>query len=128
MKLKSALYRVSTILVALIFTATGILNLIGNNHILTDILHLGFPTYIMTILGFWKLGAAITILLPKTIRLKEWAYAGMLFDLSGAAFSRMSIGDPAPSIIIPLFIIGLVITSWIGRPESKSAFSTVTKV
>ncbi|MBK6263852.1 DoxX family protein [Marivirga sp. S37H4] len=128
MKLKSTLYWASTLLVVLVFTATGILNLMGNNHILTDILHLGFPTYIMKILGFWKVGAAISILLPKTVRLKEWAYAGMLFDLSGAAFSRMSIGDPAQMIIIPLLIMGLVVISWISRPESKSGFSIVPKI
>ena len=128
MKLKSTLHWVSTLLVALVFTATGILNLTGNDHILTDILHLGFPTYIMNILGFWKLMAVITILLPKTIRLKEWAYAGMLFDLSGAAFSRMSIGDPAQMIIIPLLIMGLVVISWISRPESKSGFSMISKI
>jgi len=82
----------------------------------------------MKILGFWKLMAAITILLPKTIRLKEWAYAGMLFDLSGAAFSRMSIGDPPQMIIVPLLIMGLVMISWVSRPESKSGFSIVSKI
>jgi hypothetical protein len=128
MKLKSTLYWVSTILVALVFTATGILNLIGNDHIFNDMLHLGFPTYIMTILGFWKLMAAITILLRKTIRLKEWAYAGMLFDLTGAAFSRMSIGDPVQTIIVPLLIMGVVVISWISRPESRSGFSIVSKI
>jgi hypothetical protein len=128
MKLKSTLYWVSTILVALVFTATGILNLIGNDHIFNDMLHLGFPTYIMTILGFWKLMAAITILLRKTIRLKEWAYAGMLFDLIGAAFSRMSIGDPVQTIIVPLLIMGVVVISWISRPESRSGFSIVSKI
>lgn len=126
--MKSILYWVSTILVTLIYVATGILNLMGSDHILTDILHLGFPPYIMKILGFWKLMAAITILLPKTIRLKEWAYAGMLFDLSGAAFSRMSIGDPPQMIIVPLLIMGLVMISWVSRPESKSGFSIVSKI
>jgi hypothetical protein len=82
----------------------------------------------MTILGFWKLMAAITILLRKTIRLKEWAYAGMLFDLTGAAFSRMSIGDPVQTIIVPLLIMGVVVISWISRPESRSGFSIVSKI
>lgn len=128
MKLKSTIYWISTIVVALIYTVTGVLNLLGNDHISTDILHLGFPDYIMAILGFWKLMAAITILIPKTVRLKEWAYAGMLFDLSGAAFSRMSIGDPAHTILVPLIIMVLVVISWASRPESRSGFSTVSRI
>lgn len=128
MKLKSTIYWVSTILIAIAFATTGVLNSIGNDHILTDMLHLGYPLYFMKILGFWKIMAAIAILLPKTIRLKEWAYAGMLFDLTGAAFSRMNIGDSLEQVIIPSLILSLVITSWASRPESKSQFSIVPMI
>jgi uncharacterized membrane protein len=128
MKLKSTLYWTSTALIAVAFATTGVLNLIENDHILTDMLHLGYSPYFMKILGFWKIMGAIAILLPKTIRLKEWAYAGMLFDLTGAAFSRMSLGDPVEMVIIPSLIAGLVITSWASRPVSKSEFSIVPMV
>ena len=58
MNQKSTLYWARSALVALVFAATGILNLSGNEHILNDMLHLGFPTYFMKIIGFWKLMAA----------------------------------------------------------------------
>lgn len=119
---KSVLYWLTTALVALAFFVTGILNLIGNDHILNDIVHLGYPVYIMKLLGFWKLLAAIAILLPKTAVLKEWAYAGMLLDLSGAAFSRISVGDPPVTIIVPLLILALVVFSWASRSESRRLF------
>ncbi|WP_027421273.1 DoxX family protein [Crocinitomix catalasitica] len=128
MKLKSTLYWVSTILIAGAFVTTGVLNSIGNEHISTDMIQLGYPLYFMKILGFWKIMAAIAILLPKTIRLKEWAYAGMLFDLSGASFSRISMGAPLEMIIIPTLILSLVITSWATRPKSKSEFSILPMI
>ena len=51
------------------------------------IVHLGYPLYFITIIGFWKVLGAITLLAPGFPRLKEWAYAGIFFDLTGAAAS-----------------------------------------
>jgi uncharacterized membrane protein YphA (DoxX/SURF4 family) len=86
---------------------------------LAGMTHLGYPPYFMTILGVWKILGGIAVLLPRTPRLKEWAYAGMIFDLTGAAFSHAASGDPAGKVIAPLVLAGLVAASWALRPEGR---------
>jgi hypothetical protein len=105
-------YWATTVLVATAFFVTGVGNLVHIAHIAHDMSRLGYPPYFLNILGTWKILAAVAILFPKLPRLKEWAYAGMIFDLSGAAFSRSASGDPLIMVIVPVAIAGLVIISW----------------
>jgi hypothetical protein len=72
-----------------------------------------------TILDTWKLLAAVAVLAPRTPRVKEWAYAGMVFDLTGAAASRLVIRDAPVTIAIPLIIVCVVVVSWRLRPRSR---------
>ena len=84
---------------------------------------LGYPMYFFLILGFWKFFGALTILVPGFPRLKEWAYAGIFFDLTGAAAScALSGGYGAYGfhVIAPLIITGFMIASWALRPPSRS--------
>jgi uncharacterized membrane protein YphA (DoxX/SURF4 family) len=105
-------YGVTTGAVAIVFFATGVGNLIPINHIARDMAHLGYPPYFHIILGTWKILGAIAIILPRTPRLKEWAYAGMIFDLTGAVFSRIASGDNVITIVVPLLIACFTVTSW----------------
>lgn len=116
---------VTTGSVALVFLGTGIGNLVPIDHIARDMAHLGYPPYFHVILGVWKLLGAAVILLSRMPRLREWAYAGMIFDLTGAAFSRFASGDTNLTIIIPLLIACLVIASWLLR--SQDIFTIVRK-
>ena len=78
--------------------------------------------YFFGILGFWKALGAIAILVPRFPRLKEWAYAGIFFDLTGAAASVAAVGvygAYAFHILAPLIIAGLTVASWALRPESR---------
>lgn len=77
---------------------------------------MGYPSYFLTILGTWKILGAIVVAAP---RLKEWAYAGMIFDLTGAAASRAFVGDGAPLVLVPIAIAGVVLASWSLRPASR---------
>ncbi|MGH7440466.1 MAG: DoxX family protein, partial [Polyangiaceae bacterium] len=77
------------------------------------------PPYFLTILGTWKVLGAIVVAAPRLPRLKEWAYAGMIFDLTGAAASRAFMGDGAPTVVVPLAIAGVVLASWSLRPASR---------
>lgn len=84
---------------------------------------LGYPMYFFAILGFWKVLGAIAILMPRFPRLKEWAYAGIFFDLTGAVASTVSVGVYgiyAFHIIAPLVITGLTVASWALRPQSRT--------
>ena len=83
---------------------------------------LGYPMYFFAILGFWKTLGAIAILVPRYPRLKEWAYAGIFFDLTGAAASCAASGGYGAygfHIIAPLIITGFTVTSWALRPQSR---------
>ena len=111
---------------ALAFAIPGAANLAHASHIAQDMAHLGYPAYFMTILGTWKILAAVTVLAPGFPRLKEWAYAGMIFDLTGAAVSRAAMGDGAILAIIPLLIASVVLTSWALRPEERMLKKQIT--
>lgn len=114
-------YWVTTIIMAITFFVTGVGNLVPFKHIAQDMSHLGYPPYFLNILGTWKILAAITIVIPGVSRLKEWAYAGMMFDLTGAAFSRSASGDGVRMVIVPVVIAGLVVISWALRPEENKS-------
>jgi|SRR5690606_15945699 len=80
---------------------------------------LGYPTYFLSILGFWKVMSIIALLLPKLPLLKEWAYAGIFFAMTGASVSQMAINGSMADIIVPLVIAGLAVCSWYLRPISR---------
>jgi DoxX-like family len=71
--------------------------------------HLGYPTYLLPFLGIAKTLAVITILAPGFLWLKEWAYAGLIFDLIGAFYSHLAVGDPPSAWMLP--VIGLCLVS-----------------
>ena len=81
--------------------------------------HLGFPDYFWLMLGFLKILGGIAILVPRFPLLKEWAYAGIVFNMTGASASRIFVGDSAAHIIVPLVITGMAVASWFLRPESR---------
>ncbi len=80
--------------------------------------HLGYPAYVMTIVGVWKLLAVPAILAPGFLRLKEWAYAGIFFEMSGAVVSHAVCGD-GKALIAPLIFTFLGLASWWLRPQSR---------
>lgn len=83
---------------------------------------LGYPVYFLTILGLWKVLGAIAILVPRFPRLKEWAYAGIFFNMTGAAVSHAAMGDYGIygfHLIVTLFLAVLTVASWGLRPQSR---------
>jgi hypothetical protein len=73
--------------------------------------HLGYPDYLMTIIGFWKMMGAIALIIPGFLLLKEWAYAGIFFEMPGAGASHLLFGDGLTFIIAPLIFMLLTIAS-----------------
>ena len=80
---------------------------------------LGYPTYFISIIGLWKVLAIIAILAPKFPLLKEWAYAGVFFVMTGASVSHIAVNDSIFHIIVPLIIASLAICSWYLRPDDR---------
>ncbi len=91
----------------------------GNLELVTN---LGYPKYILTILGIWKVLGAIALVLPGFPRLKEWVHAGIFFLMTGAALSHWfanDFGDYGFNMILPLIYAALNIVSWALRPKSR---------
>lgn len=125
MKSNAILYWLVTGIVAIAFVGPGIGNLVHVPQIAGDMARLGYPSYFLNILGTWKILGAIAIMVPGFARIKEWAYAGMIFDLTGAAISRAVSGDGVGGVAPPLAIAALVIASWALRPQSRQVGRTV---
>ena len=87
------------------------------------ITHLGYPVYFLTILGIWKILGAVALLIPKFPLLKEWAYAGFFFAMSGAVYSHISVGDPVKANFPALLLLILTVISWYFRPAERKIIS-----
>jgi uncharacterized membrane protein YphA (DoxX/SURF4 family) len=123
MKSKTIAYRITTVHIAFYMGSGGIAQVArvqGTVDGFVRILH--YPAYFVTILGVWKILGAIAILVPRFPRLKEWAYAGIFFDLTGAAASTAAVGVYGAygfHILAPLIIAAIAVASWALRPESR---------
>jgi uncharacterized membrane protein YphA (DoxX/SURF4 family) len=111
MSTKTVAYWATTILGPASFVIGGYLHLTRDPQVMTTLAHLGYPAYFATIVGVWKLLGAIAIVAPGLPRLKEWAYAGFFFDLTGAAATRAFVGDGIGDILAPLVFLALVMAS-----------------
>src|SRR5437870_2826270 len=129
-KRNKIIYWISTIWLALGMLATGTLQLFKAKAEgavappgVYGITHLGYPVYFLTILGVWKILGVAAVLIPGFPRLKEWAYAGFFFIMSGAIFSHVAVGDPMSELIPGLLLLVLTVVSWYFRPESRKIAS-----
>jgi len=118
------IYWIATLWLALGMVATGAVQLSkakeGQGGV-DMIKHLGYPVYIVTILGICKILGVVVVLIPKTPLLKEWAYAGFFFIMSGAIFSHLAVGDPVVEIFPSLLLLILAMVSWYFRPASRTS-------
>ena len=124
--MKSVAYWIATILIAAETLAGGAADVahgrslvVTGTPVLDVVTSLGYPAYILTILGTWKLLGGATLLAPRLPRLKEWAYAGIVFELTGAAASLGVRGYGAGDIATPLLLAALAMASWALRPPSR---------
>ncbi|MEQ9262430.1 MAG: DoxX family protein [Owenweeksia sp.] len=118
-KRNKIIYWIATVWLALGMVSTGIVQLIQMEEEVQNFTSLGYPTYLMSILGVWKLTGATAILIPKFPLLKEWAYAGFFFTMSGAAISHLVNDHGAQELFGPLLLLVLTIVSWYFRPADR---------
>ncbi|MEO8236243.1 MAG: DoxX family protein [Flavobacterium sp.] len=81
--------------------------------------HVGYPLYFIYIIGVWKIIGVIAILIPKYPLIKEWAYAGFFFLMTGALISHLAIGDSGIAVFVPLLQTIFIILSWNFRPANR---------
>lgn len=123
-KRNKIIYWVATLWLCLGMSATGIVQLIHMEEEVTNFTNLGYPTYLMTLLGIWKILGVIAMLLPRFPLLKEWAYAGFFFAMSGAVISHLIVGDELITLFGPMLLIALTVVSWYYRPASRKLIVT----
>jgi hypothetical protein len=125
-KRNKIIYWIATIWLALGMVSTGAVQLFrakegqGGADMVT---RLGYPVYLLTILGIWKILGVVAVLMPKVSLLKEWAYAGFFFVMTGAIFSHIASGDPMIEILPALLLLILTAASWYFRPASRKILS-----
>ncbi len=118
-KRNKIIYWISTIWLALGMLSSGIVQLFNMKDEVNFILDLGYPVYFLTILGIWKILGVVALLIPKFPLLKEWAYAGFFFAMSGAVFSHIASGNSVNEIFAPLLLLILTVVSWYFRPANR---------
>ena len=125
MKLKTIAYWTATPLIASETFVGGIMDLThGRTGVVSGpsvddvIVGLGYPLYVLAILGVCKIPGAITLAVPGFLRLKEWAYAGIFFELSAAAASQAICGH-RQEVVAPVVLAVLTLVSWALRPPSR---------
>ncbi len=129
-KRNKIIYWVATLWLALGMVSTGMVQILRIEQEgalappgVWGIKELGYPVYFLTILGVWKLLGVIAILIPKFPLIKEWAYAGFFFIMSGAVFSHMATGSPAAEYFPSVLLLILIFVSWKFRPASRKTIS-----
>ncbi|MBS1915449.1 MAG: DoxX family protein [Bacteroidetes bacterium] len=116
------IYWIATIWLSLGMTATGIVQLLkakDGQGGADMIQHLGYPVYLLTLMGICKITGIIALLIPKFPLLKEWAYAGFTFIMCGAIFSHIASGDAILKIFPSLWLLILTVVSWYFRPANR---------
>src|ERR1700730_1946498 len=122
-KRNKIIYWISTIWLALAMLAGGIQQIFHTKGFVDIIVHLGYPLYLLTLLGIWQILRAAALLVPKFPLLKEWAYAGFFFAMSGAVFSHIASHDSIKEIFPSLFLLILTVVSWYFRPGAYAKAS-----
>ena len=118
-EINNMIYWTSTFFFTFGMFISGVFQLLHFKEMDELIAHVGYPMYFMYIIGTWKMLGIVAIIIPKYTLLKEWAYAGFFFLMTGALISHLAIGDGGKAIFGPLFQIIFIVLSWYFRPSDR---------
>lgn len=113
------IYWITTCWLALGMLSTGMVQILNLPEEVQKMALLGFPAYFIRLIGVWKIAGVLTILLPKLVLLKEWAYAGFFFTMTGAIVAHCVNADPAKEYFGPTLLLILTVLSWYYRPAER---------
>ncbi len=125
-KKNKIIYWIATVWLAVAMTASGIQQIFSIGGFVEIMGKLEYPAYFSVILGAWKIAGVIILLIPRFPLLKEWAYAGFFFAMSGAAFSHLAMGEEAIELVGPILLLILTLLSWHYRPDNRKLVPTAT--
>ena len=112
-------YWASTGLLSVALFGSGLGALTRQEFLVEAMEHIGFPLYVMRILGTWYVIAAVALVVPAFPRVKEWAYAGIIFAMTGALASHYFSGDGIADFVPPVVLASLAVASYLLRPASR---------
>ncbi|HYG52306.1 MAG TPA: DoxX family protein [Flavobacteriales bacterium] len=124
-KRNKILYWIFTVWLCLGMVSSAIVQLIPVNDEVEKISQLGYPLYFMPFLGVLKILGVAVVLAPKYPVLKEWAYAGFFFTMSGALFSHVAMGHAFDQVLPSVLLLILTAISWYFRPASRKIALTI---
>jgi hypothetical protein len=127
MLVRSVVYWLLTLVITFELAAGALWDLLRIEYVRVVLAHLGYPMYLLIIIGVWRIPGALALLVPRFPRLKEWAYAGAFFNYSGAAASHFLAGDGAGQWAGPVVLSVLSLISWALRPASRRLAGQTTK-
>lgn len=122
-KIKKHLYWIITGLLSFCIFTGGLAQALQLQGVVQGFKPLGYPTYFITIIGVWKILGVIAILLPGYPLVKEWAYAGIFFVLTGAVISHIASGDMHVQVVAPVILAVFTVLSWYLRPVDRKIFA-----
>jgi DoxX-like family len=122
-KRNKIIYWVATALVSFGMLGSGLQQVFQTEAMAELLQPLGYPAYFMSIIGVWKVLAVITILIPGFILLKEWAYAGLFFVMTGAFVSHLAVGDGITELVGPFMQTVFIVLSWHFRSADRKISS-----
>ena len=118
-KRKLIWYWISTILLSFCIFSGGLAQALQVQGVVQGFKPLGYPTYFISVIGIWKMLGIIAILVPAFKLLKEWAYAGLFFTMTGAVISHIASNDIHAQIIAPIVLAIFTVLSWYLRPADR---------
>ena len=118
-KRKLIWYWIITIILSFCIFSGGLAQAMQVKGVVQGFKPLGYPTYFISIIGVWKVLGIIAILVPGFKLLKEWAYAGIFFTMTGAVISHIASDDVSVQIIAPLVLAIFTVLSWYLRPADR---------
>lgn len=125
-KRNKIIYWIATLWLSLGMVSTGLVQLLKRKEEIDLMARLGYPDYFLTILGVWKILGVVAILVPRFPVVKEWAYAGFFFSMTGATFSHIASGT-LNEIYPSLLLLTLTIVSWYFRPAERKVILVTQK-
>jgi DoxX-like family len=114
------IYVASTAILVLEILVGALMDLAHLPYVVQDVRSIGYPTYILYIVGVWKVLAVGALLWPRLPRLREWAYAGVFFEMSGAAGSHLLAGDSIGKYAAPVVFTLITLVSWWFQPDRET--------
>ncbi|HEX8289638.1 MAG TPA: DoxX family protein [Pyrinomonadaceae bacterium] len=119
-KRNKTIYWATTAFLAFGMLAQGLTQMAhSEGYVEMIVVNLGYPVYFLNIIGFWKILGVVAILIPGFKLLKEWAYAGFFFVMSGAAYSHFAAGDSVMTTLPALVLLIMIGVSWYSRPADR---------